>query len=69
MSLEKAIKHNKEKRKQYVGKDYCKLVDPACRNHGGCPYCEENRLHKDNVSKEKQKEKIKEYFKGSDSNE
>ena len=66
MSLEKAIKYKKEKRKLYNG---AKSVDPACRNHGGCPYCEENRLHKDNVSKEKQKEMIKEYFKGGDSDE
>jgi hypothetical protein len=23
-----------------------KRFDKSCRNHGGCPYCEANRLHK-----------------------
>lgn len=46
MSLHKAIKYGKEHRKEYVGKEYCKSVDPKCRNHGGCPYCEGGRLHK-----------------------
>lgn len=31
MSLDKAIKHGKEKRKQYTG---ARAVDPSCRNHG-----------------------------------
>ena len=43
MSLDKAIEHGKEKRKPYRGD---KLVDPSCRNHGGCPWCENNRKHK-----------------------
>lgn len=43
MSLEKAIKYGKEKRKQYY--KFCKLVDPSCRNHGGCPWCEGNRSY------------------------
>lgn len=46
MSLHKAIKYGKEKRKEYVGKNYCKAVDPMCRNHGGCKWCEDGRLHK-----------------------
>jgi len=33
----------KEHRKPYRG---AKAVDPACRNHGSCLYCESNRLHK-----------------------
>lgn len=42
MSLDKGIKHGKERRKQYRGvKAYCKM----CRNHGGCDYCRHNRLH------------------------
>lgn len=40
MSLDKAIEHNKEKRKPYCGG---KAVDRTCRNHGGCPWCEGNR--------------------------
>ena len=43
MSLDKAIEHGKEKRKPYKGS---KAIDPTCRNHGGCPWCEENRKHK-----------------------
>ena len=43
MSLDKAIKHGKEHRKPYKGS---KAIDGTCRNHGGCPWCEENRKHK-----------------------
>lgn len=43
MSLDKAIKHGKEKRKPYRG---AKAVDSTCRNHGSCGWCKENRLHK-----------------------
>ena len=43
MSLSKAIKYNKEHRKPYRGS---KAIDKTCRNHGGCPWCEENRLYK-----------------------
>ena len=43
MSLDKAIKHGKEHRKPYSGS---KAIDKTCRNHGGCPWCKENRLHK-----------------------
>lgn len=43
MSLDKAIAHGKEHRKQYRGS---KAIDGTCRNHGGCPWCEENRKHK-----------------------
>ena len=43
MSLNKAIDHGKEKRKPYRR---AKAVDPMCRNHGGCSWCEKGRLHK-----------------------
>ena len=43
MSLDKAIEHGKEHRKPYRGS---KAIDPSCRNHGGCPWCEENRKFK-----------------------
>ena len=43
MSLDKAIAHGKEKRKPYTGS---KEFFGSCRNHGGCPWCEENRRHK-----------------------
>lgn len=43
MSFDKAILHGKEHRKPYRGG---KAVDKTCRNHGGCPACLENRIHK-----------------------
>lgn len=43
MSLDKAIAHGKEHRKPYRGS---KAIFASCRNHGGCPWCEENRTHK-----------------------
>lgn len=43
MSLDKAIKNGKEHRKEYYGS---KAIDRSCRNHGGCPWCEENRQYK-----------------------
>ena len=42
MSLDKAILHGKEKRKQYRG---CKSFDPATRNHGSDTYMNKGRLH------------------------
>ena len=57
MSLDKAIKYGKEKRKPYRK---AKRVDPMCRNHKGCKWCEENRKYQDNKSKEKSKYDIKE---------
>lgn len=43
MSLDKAIEHGKEKRKK---SPFAKSIDKRCRNHGGCLWCLENRLHK-----------------------
>ena len=43
MSLDKAIKHKKEKRKPYTK---AKAVDKSCRNHGSCKWCEDNRTYK-----------------------
>lgn len=42
MSLDKAIKYGKEKRKPYRGGKACSTL---CRNHGGCTWCESGRLH------------------------
>nr|DAQ92019.1 MAG TPA: hypothetical protein [Caudoviricetes sp.] len=46
MGLEKAIEHGKEFRKPYRRS---KRFDRSCRNHGGCPYCENNRKHSTKV--------------------
>lgn len=43
MSLDKAIKYGKEKRKPYRG---AKAIDRWCRNHGNCERCQEGRLYK-----------------------
>ena len=49
MSLDKAIKYGKEKRKPYRG---AKALDSWRRNHGNCSWCKEGRLHK-NKKREK----------------
>ena len=49
MSLDKAIKYGKEKRKPYRA---AKALDSWCRNHGNCSWCKEGRLHK-NKKREK----------------
>lgn len=46
--MDKAIKHKKEKRKEYYG---AKAIDCTCRNHGSCSWCKANRLHKFIMSK------------------
>ena len=61
MSLEKAIKHGKEKRKGYYGSQ---AFDHSCRPHGSCPYCENNRKFFDKKArlKAKTEEQIGEYI-------
>lgn len=54
MSLDKAIKHGKEKRKPYRGS---KAFDHTCRNNGSCSYCKSNRTHKNKRRKLKHIEK------------
>ena len=57
MSLDKAIKHKKEKRKPYVG---AKAVDGTCRNHGSCEWCRGNRLYQQNKMDEASRQQIEE---------
>lgn len=42
MSLDKAIKSGKEKRKPYYDS---RRFDHTCRNHGSCKWCEGNRTY------------------------
>ena len=56
MSLNKAIEHGKEHRKQYQG---AKAVDPYCRNHGRCSWCKRNRLYSSKKALEAVKEKMR----------
>ena len=57
MSLDKGIQHGKEHREPYRG---AKSIDKCCRNHGSCPWCYGNRMHKIEkallCSKDKEKE-------------
>ena len=57
MGLEKAIEHGKEHRKPYRGWE---RFDTWCRNHGGCNWCEKNRLYQRNKEIEKANDKMKE---------
>lgn len=57
--LDKAIASGKEKRKPYRG---AKAIDRSCRNHGGCVWCEGNRLRKYRVELARMKQEEKEYF-------
>lgn len=38
-----------------------KAIDRTCRNHGGCDWCRENRLHSSKVQQEIADAKLKEY--------
>lgn len=55
MALDKAIEHKKEHRKMYRGS---KAIDASCRNHGGCDWCLESRMHK--YEKKKEAARLKE---------
>ena len=58
MNLNKAIEHGKEKRKPYTGS---KAIDRTCRNHGGCGWCEENRMYQKLKQEDSTECKLKEY--------
>ena len=60
MSLDKAIANGKEHRKPYY--KLCQQIDPSCRNHGGCPWCEGNRKYKYKKKETRDKIELKEYF-------
>ena len=68
MALHKAIQSGKEHRVEYgtKGQPYCKSVDPSCRNHGGCPWCEGNRTHKYQAKKNIADQEILKYRKEMD---
>ena len=58
MSLDKAIKSGKEKRKPYKGS---KSFDNHCRNNNWCPACRENRLIQTTKALLKAKDSEEEY--------
>lgn len=49
----------REHRKQWYS--FAKCVDKSCRNHGSCPYCQNNRQHNKKVRLLKTEELLKEY--------
>jgi len=51
MSFYKVYPNRKDHRKQPYGS---KAIDSSCRNHGDCPWCAQNRKHK-----EKKREPLK----------
>jgi hypothetical protein len=57
--LDKAILHGKEHRKPYYGS---KSYSCSCRNHGGCPWCEGNRLYNTKRKLEKSNYSLKNYL-------
>lgn len=59
MSLDKAIKHGKEKRKPYYGS---KAIDCSCRNHGTCEWCLSNRTIQQQKVKEAMKQALEENY-------
>ena len=54
MSLDKAIAHGKEHRKNNV------YPNSYCRNHGGCFYCLKDRVYQQRKELAKAKDKLKE---------
>lgn len=58
MSLDKAIEHGKEKRKQYTG---AKAIYLNCRNHGSCDFCKSNRMYQQTKADEATRQKIVDY--------
>lgn len=59
MSLDKAITHGKEYRKEYLGPE---AFDPTCRNHGSCKRCRDNRLYTREKQNQAQEVKLAEAF-------
>lgn len=62
MSLDKAIEHKKEHRKQYAGSKY---YEKSCRNHGNDYIARSDRMHKNNKNLDKFKSKEEDYRKGN----
>ena len=57
MSLDRAIEHKKEHRKSYYGS---KAIDPSCRCHGTCEWCQANRQYKNKKREQSMLDKLKE---------
>jgi hypothetical protein len=58
MGLEKAIEHGKEHRKPYRDS---RVFFMSCRNHGGCEWCQGNRLYSSKKRAEAMRSREEEY--------
>ena len=63
MSLDKAIVHNKEKRRPYYG---AKAIDPSCRNHGSDEWSEQDRRISELKNNERLNQEEKEFKENTD---
>lgn len=63
MSLDKAIKHNKEHRKPYRG---AAVWDSHCRNNNYCSWCRDDRTIQDQRAREAADKQLKELEKELD---
>lgn len=61
MSFDKHYPNRKDRRKPYRK---AARFDRSCRNHGGCPYCENNRLHNNKRRGIIAEQEIEDYKKG-----
>ena len=61
MSLSKAIKHGKERRKPYRRSE---ALDRTCRPHGSCAWCQGNRRHAVQQAEERAMESEREWEEG-----
>ena len=61
MSLLKAIKHGKEKRKPHRG---AQTFDYSCKCHGGCPWCESGRQYFDRKRRSAANQDLESWLKG-----
>lgn len=60
MSLDKAIKHGKEKREPFRK---AKAHTAGCRNHGHCEWCRSNRTAQDAKERSRADAKLREHEK------
>ena len=63
MAFDNHYPNRKDRRREYRKS---KRFDRSCRNHGGCPYCEANRLYNSKVQQIKLDEDLKRYLRGED---
>lgn len=61
MSFDNHYPNRKDQRKPYRKAKAC---DRSCRNHGGCVWCERNRLYQDRKERQAADRQVKEFEDG-----